>query len=111
MGQWLANPSLQPDVSAQLKARVYHLFSRLDADGTRAGPKLIKKVNVPGNLWEARINHPTGAYRLFGMPASGGRLVLVKLVVKKRNSLTSREYKQLEADVRAYVEALGDDGC
>ncbi|MDP2350449.1 MAG: type II toxin-antitoxin system RelE/ParE family toxin [Chloroflexota bacterium] len=111
VARWLAYPSPQPDVSLQLKAKAMHLMRRLEADGTRAGVRLIKKVKIPGNLWEARIDHPTGAYRLFGMPASGSRLVLVRVVVKKRDSLPSKEDKQLEAEVRAFVESLGGDGC
>ena len=110
MEEWLRSPSTQKDIRLQLQARAKHLFARLAVDGTRAGSKLIKKVKVPGNLWEARIDHPTGAYRIFGAPAPSGRLVFVCVAMKQRTSFTTREYRQFEGRVRNYLASLGD-GC
>jgi phage-related protein len=111
VSDWMSRPHPQPDMALEIQARLKHVLIRVEADGTGAGSKYFRKVKAVTGLWEVRVNHATAAYRIFGGFAPGGRLALVRVVAKKRDSLPMREYKRLEAQVNRYIERMPTGGC
>ena len=49
----------------QVSTRFSRIFDLLEANGTAIGMPRVRKIGGYANLWEMRVRHPTGAYRLF----------------------------------------------
>jgi hypothetical protein len=108
---WLTRPHPQPDVALQIQVRVQNVFRKLELAGPLAGAKVVWKVRGESGLWEARVNHGTGAYRFFLTFISGRRVAIGCWKVKKSRSFKAAEYREAARKVAEYVESLGLDEC
>ena len=64
--------------------------------------------HIHGALWEARVTHPTGSYRMF-FGVGPGRMVAVACGdVKKSERFPPRVYNWAEREVVAYLALLAD---
>lgn len=73
------------------------------------------KRSTPGcsykNLWEARVNHRTGAYRVFfGLAANGAVILAAYADVKKRDRFPAAVYKQAAREVSNAVKQYEEEG-
>jgi hypothetical protein len=50
-------------VRRQIVVRIKQIFDRLQESGPAIGMPYVRKLRR--NLWEARGDHPSGAYRMF----------------------------------------------
>jgi hypothetical protein len=105
---WVADPIPKSKLSAKLKARILHVFGRIESYGRSAGTDFLEQVDLPLNppLLEVKVEWNGHTYRLFGVSV-GNQLCLSERVLKKRQSLTTDEYKSLHKRAKAYA----DGGC
>jgi hypothetical protein len=61
-----------PSVRETVRARFGHIFDLLELHGLAVGRPKVAHLHGRENLWEARVQHTTGAYRLFFGIARGG---------------------------------------
>ena len=92
----------------RVRDRVQTHFGRtvalLEQHGTYLGFPYVRHVR--GQLWEIRIDDPTGAYRLFFGIAPGRILAVACGRTKKADRFPPAVYDWAERTVRTYVAAL-----
>lgn len=88
------------------------IFDMLEHVGPLIGKRHAKRIRGADNLWEARVNDPTGAYRIF---FGYGRRIEQRTVIavahpwrKTENQLPPRVRDTARKRVNAYLEDLDD---
>jgi hypothetical protein len=115
--QWLIKCHSQEDVVADVCSAFANRFQKTRLLGPAHGKDTnspIKHLQDLDDLWEARVRHATGWYRLFfrfatidgeKAAAFGGQGV-----VKKEGLLPRRAYEVASRRVNDYVDELGASG-
>ena len=87
------NSAVDAEVSglpADMRARLVRVFQLIEAHGFQSLPSGTIK-HVEGKLWEIRISASSGISRAIYVSASGKRIVIVRVFVKKTNKTPQRE--------------------
>lgn len=90
------------------------IFALLREGGPGVGEPHARRVRGYDNLWEARANHTTGAYRaFFGVAPTGAVIVVACGAAKKADRFRPEVYREAARRVHQAVsalESLGRDG-
>lgn len=101
---WLQECHREPAVRQQVIQHFARIFDLLEKHGTWIGMPYVRKVR--GELWEARVNHPTGAYRVFFGLVPGGAIAVACGSAKKSDRFPPSLYDWAEQKVAAYVARI-----
>jgi hypothetical protein len=113
--EWMTSCHPDDDVVATVASAFAFRLQKLAALARLYGKEAndpVKKLQGFRELWEARVRHPTGAYRLFFTFASVGGPEVIAVgdhAVKKGRSLSRRQLQAAERRVDRYVAALAAD--
>jgi hypothetical protein len=114
MRRWLTSDCHpQDEVIAEIFSGFAFRLQKLRQVGRAYGKEKgdpIKKLASPDGLWEVRVAHPTGWYRLFfRFERLDGREVVVvgDAELKKERLLPSRRLEVADVRVRRYYAELG----
>jgi hypothetical protein len=109
---WLVDESHpQQEVRTRVMTDFFRIFDMLEVAGPLISPRLAKRIRGVENLWEARVNDPTGAYRaFFGYGRANDRAVIAVAhpYRKTENQLPPRVRVTASKRVRAYLEEIDD---
>lgn len=109
---WLADESHpQQEVRTRVMSDFVRIFDMLEVSGQWISRRLAKRIQGVENLWEARVNDPTGAYRAFyGYGRASDRTVIAVAYPfrKTENQLPLRVRDTASKRVRAYLEEIDD---
>ena len=105
---WLEKCHPQSDVQRQIQRHFERTFDLLEEYGPKIGPPYVRKIR--GFLWEIRVNHNTGAYRLFCGIASDGTIAVACGNVKKSDHFPPSIYEWAENKVKKYLTLLQGKG-
>jgi phage-related protein len=75
---------------ADLRARLVRVFDLIEAHGFQHLPRDTVK-HPEGKLWEIRISAASGISRAFYVAATGQRVVIIRVFVKKTQKAPLRE--------------------
>ena len=96
-----------PEVRNQIQRRFSRILDKLEEHGpAMVGDGVGKFV---GNVWEIRVNHPTGAHRMFFGTGPDGLIAVACGAVKKRGAFpptAKRVFVQRVQDYLRYLEDL-----
>lgn len=110
--EWLvAECHPQIEVRERVQQHFIRIFDQLEIAGELLGRASAKKLQGATNLWEARVNDPTGAYRIFfgyGARRAGQRTVIAAAYSfrKTENALPLRVRDTASKRVRAHLEEV-----
>lgn len=110
---WLADESHpQQEVRERVMMDFVRIFDMLEVSGPLIGKKLAKRIQGADNLWEARVNDPTGAYRVFfgyGNVVAGRRTIAAAHPYRKTETkMPARVRDTARKRVQAYLEEIDD---
>jgi len=102
---WLATCHSDPDAVMEINVRFSRIFDLLEQYGVAIGAPRVSKLQGFANLWEMRVRHPTGAYRLFfGIKAS--QFGVARGAWKNDDRFAPIVYVRANEAVEAYLETL-----
>ena len=78
------------DLPADMRARLVRVFQLIEAHGFQNLPAGTVK-RMEGKLWEVRVSAASGISRAVYVTASGKRIVIVRVFVKKTQKTPQRE--------------------
>ena len=111
VASWLETCLPQPSERAAVVARFRFVFSLLREFGPAIGHPHVDRLTGYENLWEARVQHRTGAYRaFFGLSGTGAVILVATGASKKRDRFPSAVYRRAEQRVREAVECWQREG-
>jgi len=91
-------------------ARFRFVFGLLREFGPPIGRPHVDRIGDYENLWEAIVDHRTGAYRaFFGLAKDGAVVVVAFGAVKKRQRFPPDVYRQAEQRVREAVARYDEE--
>lgn len=115
-GTWLGSCHPQDDVVADVASKFIYRLQKVAELGRLYGKEAgdpIKKLEGFDELWEVRVRHSTGWYRLFFAFAeiSGEHSAAFDYgLVKKERNAPRHEYEKADRRVHDYVRRLRADG-
>lgn len=103
---WLEEPRAQRDEAEKVRTRIKFVFNRIEDAGRLSGAKYLEQINLDLDppLLEVKINWSNLAFRLFGV-CVGNRLCLSEVRQKKKQALSSAEYRALHARAKAFADS------
>lgn len=111
---WLSEEChAQQEVRERVMNDFVRIFDMLEIAGPLVGRQLAKPIRGAKNLWEARVNDPTGAYRIFfgyGAKRSGYPTLIAAAhpYRKTENQLPPRVRATAAKRVARYLEEVDD---
>jgi phage-related protein len=113
LGDWLEAPHQDKRAARQIRAGFRRAFNLLEQYGTYIGMPYVRKIHGYADLWEIRVSHETGAYRMF-FYVHGRAIAVGALAHKTTDDFPASVYKSADASVREFVESnsnqlTGDD--
>lgn len=94
----------QKDVRDRIKSRFIRIIDAMEAAGTYVGMPMVRHIR--NGLWEARVDDPTGAYRLFFGIAPRGIIAIACGDVKKSDKFPKSVFDWAENEVNALVSTF-----
>ena len=108
---WLETCHPQPSERAAVVARFRFVFALLREFGPAIGHPHVDRIAGYDNLWEARVQHRTGAYRaFFGLSGTGAVILVATGASKKRDRFPPAVYRRAAQRVRGAVERWQREG-
>jgi phage-related protein len=93
-----------PRIRGQIQRKFWFIKGLLEQSGTLLDGEYIDKF--VDEVWEIRIDHATGAYRMFFATGLGKVLAVACGGKKKRDDFTPNQKKEFVRRCRAYVAEL-----
>lgn len=93
-----------PRIRGQIQRRFEFVVRLLEQSGTLLGGDYID--HFVDEVWEIRIDHQTGAYRMLFATGFGNVLAVGCGAMKKRNGFTPKQKKDFVRRCRAWVDEL-----
>jgi phage-related protein len=93
-----------PKVRGQIQRKFAFIAGLLEQSGTLLDGEYIDKF--VDEVWEIRIDHSTGAYRMFFATGMGNVLAVACGGMKKRNDFTPSQKKEFVRRCRAYIDEI-----
>lgn len=102
--EYLGDCHPQSDVHEEIVVRFQQIFRRLQAFGPGIGMPHVRKIR--SRLWEARVDHRTGAYRMFFGCGSNRTLAFACGKTKKSRRFPPDVYDWAENQVAQHLGRL-----
>lgn len=99
---WLVSCHTTPDAVEQVNVRFERILDLLARSGPAIGMPHVRKIHNYDNLWEMRVRHRTGAYRLF-FGVRGRRIAAAYGASKTSDDFPDSVYRRAEAAVQALL--------
>lgn len=89
----------------EVTVRFSRIFDLLEANGVGIGMPFVKKLHGFQNLWEMRVSHRTGAYRLF-FGIKGNQFGVARGAWKNDDAFPAIIYQRADEAVEVYLKTL-----
>jgi len=106
---WLVTCHTDHTAVEQVSLRFERIFGLLERNGTAIGMPFVRKIHGYQNLWEMRVRHSTGAYRLF-FGVKGNVIAVAIGAWKNDEKFPPAVYNRARDQVDAFMETLQDPG-
>jgi len=106
---WLVTCHNDLTAVEQVSVRFERIFGLLERSGTAVGLPWVRPIHGYDGLWEMRVRHPTGAYRLF-FGIKGNVIAVAQGAWKNDEKFRSSVYDRAKEAVDSFLATIPEQG-